>query len=137
MRFPSLLQFSLAPLLSLPELYCTSHLPHSSHLIVAYRQIECGRSVELHARRIITNGENHPVAKTGEACLNTSTNPLLTEQQNIVFVEHWPTRSGPCLGRQGASTEFGKVATELSNVTTRKSPLQLKIDELCRSDWRY
>jgi Ca2+-transporting ATPase len=30
----------------------------------------------------------------------------------------------------GASTEFGKMTTELSNVTTPKSPLQLKIDEL-------
>ena len=30
----------------------------------------------------------------------------------------------------GESTEFGKVASELSTVTTRKSPLQLKIDEL-------
>ena len=30
----------------------------------------------------------------------------------------------------GSRTEFGMVAKELSNVTTRKSPLQIKIDEL-------
>ena len=30
----------------------------------------------------------------------------------------------------GESTEFGKIATELSQVTSKKSPLQVKIDEL-------
>jgi magnesium-transporting ATPase (P-type) len=30
----------------------------------------------------------------------------------------------------GETTELGKVATELQSVTNRKSPLQVKIDEL-------
>jgi Ca2+-transporting ATPase len=88
-------------------------------------------SVELMLDESSLTGENHPVAKTGEA-LALGTNPLLTEQQNIVFCG---TLANAGRGRAlvvavGASTEFGKVATELSQVTTRKSPLQLKIDEL-------
>jgi Ca2+-transporting ATPase len=88
-------------------------------------------SVELMLDESSLTGENHPVAKTGEG-LALGTNPLLTEQQNIVFCG---TLANAGRGRLlvvavGASTEFGKIATELSTVTSRKSPLQLKIDEL-------
>ena len=76
-------------------------------------------------------GENHPVAKTGEG-ISLGTAPLLTQQHNVVFAG---TLANGGRGRAlviavGDSTEFGKVATELSGVTSRKSPLQLKIDEL-------
>ncbi len=56
----------------------------------------------------------------------------LTEQRNMVFMG-----SLICSGRArvlvigvGNSTEFGKVASELAQVDARKSPLQVKIDEL-------
>jgi Ca2+-transporting ATPase len=112
---------------------CTYSLTHSLYSYSSRVPADCRvvDSVELMLDESSLTGENHPVAKTGEACL-TGTNPLLTEQQNIVFCG---TLANAGRGRAlvvavGASTEFGKVATELSNVTTRKSPLQLKIDEL-------
>ena len=88
-------------------------------------------SVELMLDESSLTGENLPVAKTGEG-LALGTNPSLTEQGNIVFCG---TLANAGRGRAlvvavGESTEFGKVATELSTVTSRKSPLQLKIDEL-------
>lgn len=88
-------------------------------------------SVELMLDESSLTGENHPVAKTGEG-LALGTNPSLTGQGNIVFAG---TLANAGRGRAlvvavGESTEFGKVATELGTVTSRKSPLQLKIDEL-------
>lgn len=64
---------------------------------------------------------------------STGTNdPPLTEQKNIAFMG-----TLVCSGRGralvvsvGAHTEFGKVAHDLTKVESRKSPLQVKIDEL-------
>lgn len=58
--------------------------------------------------------------------------PPLTDQRNVAFMG-----TLVCSGRGraiviavGNETEFGKVAKELGKVESRKSPLQLKIDEL-------
>lgn len=60
------------------------------------------------------------------------TDPPLTEQKNIAFAG-----TLVCSGRGralvvaiGANSEFGKIAKALKKVESRKSPLQLKIDEL-------
>lgn len=88
-------------------------------------------SVELTADESSLTGENHPVTKTGEG-LSVGTTPPLTQQTNVVFCG---TLINAGRGRAivlavGKDTEFGMVASELSEVTTRKSPLQIKIDEL-------
>lgn len=78
-------------------------------------------------------GENHPVPKTGEGILTSSAAPpSLTQQRNMVFAG---TLCNSGRGRAlvvavGKNSEFGRIAAELSTVESRKSPLQLKIDEL-------
>ncbi len=73
--------------------------------------------------------------KTGSALSIYSTgvsDPPLTEQKNIAFMG-----TLVCSGRGralvvsiGSNTEFGKVANDLNKVESKKSPLQVKIDEL-------
>lgn len=78
-------------------------------------------------------GENHPVAKTGEAMQSAAAAPpALTQQRNMVFAG---TLCNAGRGRAlvvavGKNSEFGRIASELLTVEARKSPLQLKIDEL-------
>lgn len=88
-------------------------------------------SVELILDESSLTGENHPVAKTGEGIV-MGPSPPLTQQQNIVFAGTLVNagRGRALVIAVGESTEFGKIATELSEVTSRKSPLQVKIDEL-------
>lgn len=88
-------------------------------------------SVELLVDESSLTGENHPVSKTGEG-VSLPPTPPLTEQRNIVFAGTLVNagRGRAVVVAVGEMTEFGKVATELSTVTSRKSPLQLKIDEL-------
>lgn len=76
-------------------------------------------------------GENHPVAKTGEG-LRLPPNPLLTQQGNVAFAGTMVIsgRARAIILAVGCSTEFGKISMELSEVASRKSPLQIKIDEL-------
>jgi P-type Ca2+ transporter type 2C len=76
-------------------------------------------------------GENHPVAKTGEA-IASMTMPSLAQQRNIVFAGTLCTsgRGRAIVIAVGSNTEFGKIASELATVESRKSPLQNKIDEL-------
>jgi Ca2+-transporting ATPase len=76
-------------------------------------------------------GENHPVDKTGEGLVGSVARPL-TQQRNMVFAGTLVNsgRARALVVAVGEHTEFGKVATELSTVSSRKSPLQLKIDEL-------
>jgi Ca2+-transporting ATPase len=79
-------------------------------------------------------GENHPVLKTGEGLSSFlgSSVPSLTQQTNVAFCGTLVTagRGRVLVIAVGEATEFGKVATELSTVTSRKSPLQIKMDEL-------
>lgn len=88
-------------------------------------------SVELLVDESALTGEQDPVSKTGEG-LVLGTKPALTDQTNIVFAG---TLVNSGRGRAvvigvGESTEFGKIASELATVASRKSPLQVKIDEL-------
>jgi len=99
-------------------------------------------SVELRIDESSLTGENHPVNKTGEGLrsdiplrdtVNTSSNtPPLSQQRNIAFAGTLVNagRGRALVVAVGARTEFGMVAEELNDVTTRKSPLQIKIDEL-------
>lgn len=88
-------------------------------------------SVELILDESSLTGENHPVAKTGEGVV-LGASPPLTQQKNVVFAGSLVNagRGRALVIAVGVSTEFGKVATELSSVASRKSPLQIKIDEL-------
>lgn len=90
-------------------------------------------SVELTLDESSLTGENHPVQKTGEG-INLPTNASLSHQTNIVFAGTLVNagRGRVVVVAVGADTEFGKVASELNSITSRKSPLQLKIDELSR-----
>lgn len=93
-------------------------------------------SVELRIDESSLTGENHPVNKTGEglsmAAGSTVPTPPLSQQRNIAFAGTLVNagRGRALVVAVGARTEFGIVAKELSSVTTRKSPLQIKIDEL-------
>lgn len=91
-------------------------------------------SVELTTDESSLTGENRPVVKTGEglAVISTTTAPALTDQTNICFAGTLVRagRGRALVVATGDSTEFGKVATELAAVTSRKSPLQEKMDEL-------
>ena len=86
-------------------------------------------------------GENSPVGKTGAALAAVAGGtgaaapaPPLTEQRNILFMGTLVTagRGRGLVVAVGERTEFGKVAKELAEVESRKSPLQVKIDELGR-----
>ena len=92
-------------------------------------------SVELAVDESSLTGENRSITKTGAGLsifTSNNTDVPLTEQKNIAFMG-----TLVCSGRGraiviavGNSTEFGKVAKELGKVESRKSPLQVKIDEL-------
>jgi Ca2+-transporting ATPase len=88
-------------------------------------------SVELLLDESSLTGENHPAAKTGEG-MSVGTAPALPHQGNMVFAGTLVNsgRGRALVVAVGERSEFGMVASELSEVTTRKSPLQLKIDEL-------
>jgi P-type Ca2+ transporter type 2C len=89
-------------------------------------------SVELQLDESSLTGENHPVSKTGEGLALGGTSPSLTQQFNVVFAGTLVNagRGRAIVIAVGEWTELGKVATELRDVTSRKSPLQVKIDEL-------
>lgn len=89
-------------------------------------------SVELTVDESALTGENHPVAKTGEGIVMPGATPPLTQQRNMVFAGTLVNagRGRALVVAVGMKTEFGKIAAELSTVESRKSPLQLKIDEL-------
>jgi len=77
---------------------------------------------------IFTNNSN----PTSAASSSSSSAPPITDQKNIIFMG-----TLICSGRGralvvsiGQSTEFGKISSSLSQIETKKSPLQIKIDEL-------
>lgn len=61
-----------------------------------------------------------------------SSSPPLTQQTNIVFCGTLVRagRGRALVVAVGEGTEFGKIHVELSTVASRKSPLQVKMDEL-------
>eukprot|EP00531_Pseudo-nitzschia_arenysensis_P000488 CAMPEP_0116147332 /NCGR_PEP_ID=MMETSP0329-20121206/17697_1 /TAXON_ID=697910 /ORGANISM="Pseudo-nitzschia arenysensis, Strain B593" /LENGTH=1032 /DNA_ID=CAMNT_0003643251 /DNA_START=206 /DNA_END=3304 /DNA_ORIENTATION=- len=97
-------------------------------------------SVGLRIDESSLTGENHPVDKTGEGLISNVTMidhsnagaPPLPQQRNIAFAGTLVIagRGRAMVLAVGVHTEFGMVAEELNEVTTRKSPLQVKIDEL-------
>ena len=90
-------------------------------------------SIELTVDESSLTGENHPVPKTGEALTTIGTKaPSISQQDNICFCGTLiqAGRGRALVVAIGDATEFGKVATELASVTSRKSPLQTKMDEL-------
>ena len=88
-------------------------------------------SVELTVDESALTGEQNPVEKTGEGIVLV-TQPAHTDQTNIVFAGTLVIsgRGRAVVIAVGESTEFGKIASELAAVESRKSPLQIKIDEL-------
>ena len=105
--------------------------------------------VEMMVDESSLTGENSPVGKSGGALsfvgmtsvdaqgrgVDCPAPPPLTEQTNIAFMGTLVVsgRGRGLVIAVGERTEFGKVAKELSEVETRKSPLQIKIDELGRT----
>ena len=93
-------------------------------------------AVELALDESALTGETHAQHKTGQGLLTTAAStaraPALTEQQNMVFAGTLVLdgRGRAVVVAVGGRTEFGKVASELNDISSRKSPLQLKIDEL-------
>ena len=89
-------------------------------------------SVELAIDESALTGEPDAVRKTSEAVITSSSPPSLTDQKNILFAGTLVNggRGRAIVIATGINTEFGKIATELSSISTRKSPLQIKIDEL-------
>lgn len=88
-------------------------------------------SIELELDESSLTGENQPVQKTGEG-VHLPPNPSLSNQTNIVFAGTLVNsgRGRVVVIAVGDDTEFGKVAVELNSIVSRKSPLQIKIDEL-------
>lgn len=93
-------------------------------------------AVELSVNESSLTGENTSINKIGSALSifgsSMSTDPPLTEQRNICFMGTLVSsgRGRALVVAVGNRTEFGKVAKELGEVEARKSPLQIKIDEL-------
>ena len=96
-------------------------------------------SVELTIDESALTGEPDAIFKTSNGILfspaaasQRNNHISLSDQQNIVFAGTLVTggRGRAMVIAVGAQTEFGKIATALSHITTTKSPLQLKIDEL-------
>lgn len=90
-------------------------------------------SVELALDESALTGEHDAVMKTGEGLTHgVAAIPALTEQSNMVFAGTLVNggRGRAVVVAVGEHTEFGKIAAELAGITSRKSPLQLKIDEL-------
>lgn len=114
-------------------------------------------AIELTVDESALTGEHDAVLKTGEGILtlsscssavssasssligsnnNSSSSvgmaPPVTEQRNIVFTGTLVNggRGRALVVAVGEHTEFGKIAAALSGIVARKSPLQLKIDEL-------
>ncbi len=102
--------------------------------------------VEVQVNESSLTGENAPVSKSGVGLASVigahhghnnggGDHPIpLTEQTNIVFMGTLVVagRGRGLVVAVGEQTEFGKVAKELKEVEARKSPLQIKIDELGR-----
>jgi Ca2+-transporting ATPase len=106
--------------------------------------------VEMMVDESSLTGENSPVGKSGNALsfvggmtsvdargrgVTCPPPPPLTEQTNVAFMGTLVVsgRGRGLVIAVGERTEFGKVAKELSEVEARKSPLQVKIDELGRT----
>ena len=93
-------------------------------------------SVELTVNESSLTGENTSITKVGSALSifgsSMNSDPPLTEQRNICFMGTLVSsgRGRALVVSVGNRTEFGKVAKELGEVEARKSPLQIKIDEL-------
>jgi len=87
--------------------------------------------VELILDESSLTGENRPVEKQSKS-VSLGSNLSLVEQLNMVFCGTLVTSGhGRALVLAvGEETEFGKVAKDLGEVESRKSPLQIKIDEL-------
>jgi len=80
----------------------------------------------------VDSSDNIQIFSSSAATAESRNGPPITEQKNVAFMG-----TLVCSGRAralvvavGSRTEFGKVAKELGSVTCRKSPLQLKIDDL-------
>jgi len=81
-------------------------------------------ALELLVDESCLTGENHPVAKTGSAGTDTKSNMAFTG--TLVNAG----RGRALVVAVGRQTEFGKIASELEQVESRKSPLQSKMEEL-------
>jgi P-type Ca2+ transporter type 2C len=89
-------------------------------------------AIELAVDESALTGEHDAVCKTGEGCVVSANNPAVTDQRNMVFTGTLVNagRGRAIVVAVGERTEFGKIAAALSGIVARKSPLQLKIDEL-------
>ena len=98
-------------------------------------------SVELMLDESNLTGENHAVHKTGEgltlfgstgSSMSTTSRITIPQQTNIAFCGTLVNagRGRALVVAVGKSTEFGMVASELNSIESRKSPLQVKIDDL-------
>lgn len=129
------------------SLFSFPHFPIYSRVPADCRLIEC---TELHVDESSLTGESHPVEKTHKslqvenatadninnisdnASAVTNYNPPLTQQDNMVFAGTLVNsgRGKAIVMAVGQSTEFGKIATELSEVDEPRTPLQNNIDTL-------
>ena len=96
-------------------------------------------AIELTLDESMLTGENHPVQKTNQPIANhhhhnnhKNGTHTLSSQTNIAFAGTLVNegRGRAVVIAVGSQTELGKVATELETVTSRKSPLQQRMDEL-------
>lgn len=88
-------------------------------------------AIELSLDESSLTGENRPMKKVSKALPNYGSSAI-TDQKNIAFMGTLVVngRGRALVVAVGERTEFGKVHKELSQVEERKSPLQVKIDEL-------
>lgn len=86
----------------------------------------------LHADESSLTGESEPKEKHQNALPNLPDDASISERSNIVFMGTLITSgSASCIVvATNVSTEFGKVFQEMKEIENRRTPLQIKMDEL-------
>ena len=90
------------------------------------------KSSGLYADESTLTGESEPREKMAKSTVSIPSDASLSEKSNLVYMGTLITSgSATCIViSTNVNTEFGKVFQEMKEIENRKTPLQLKMDEL-------